>query len=72
MNQVRLGPPDAVDQLAKDAAGPLAPTGPPIPLIIGCALFMQTRDATAITNALPTMARALHEDPVTLNLAITS
>jgi EmrB/QacA subfamily drug resistance transporter len=72
MNQVRLRAPDAVDQLAMDAAGPLAPTGPLIPLIIGCALFMQTLDATVIVNALPTMARALREDPVTLNLAITS
>ena len=42
------------------------------PMIIGCALFMQTLDSTVISNALPTMARSLHEDPVTLNLAITS
>ncbi len=42
------------------------------PMIIGCALFMQTLDSTIISNALPTMARALHEDPVTLNLAITA
>ena len=42
------------------------------PMIIGCALFMQTLDSTIISNALPTMARSLHEDPVTLNLAITA
>ena len=42
------------------------------PMIIGCALFMQTLDSTVISNALPTMARSLHEDPVTLNLAITA
>jgi EmrB/QacA subfamily drug resistance transporter len=42
------------------------------PMIIGSALFMQTLDSTVISNALPTMARALHEDPVTLNLAITA
>lgn len=46
--------------------------GPLLPLIIGAALFMQTLDATVISNALPTMARALKEDPVTLNLAITT
>lgn len=43
-----------------------------IPAIIGAALFMQTLDATIISNALPTMARSLHESPLTLNLAITS
>ena len=42
------------------------------PLIIGSALMMQTLDATVISNALPTMARSLHEDALTLNLAITS
>ncbi len=56
-------------------AGPLAagaPVGPLVPMIIGAALFMQTLDATVVSNALPTMARALHRDPVTLNLAITA
>lgn len=42
-----------------------------IPAIIGTAMLMQTLNATSITNALPTMARALHEDPLRLNLAIT-
>jgi EmrB/QacA subfamily drug resistance transporter len=46
--------------------------GPLLPMIIGSALFMQTLDSTVIANALPTMARSLHEDPVTLNLAITA
>ena len=36
------------------------------------AFSTQTLDATIISNALPTMARSLHEDPLTLNLAITS
>jgi EmrB/QacA subfamily drug resistance transporter len=47
-------------------------TGPLLPMIIGAALFMQTLDSTVISNALPTMARALRQDPVTLNLAITA
>ncbi|MFI4976393.1 MAG: MDR family MFS transporter [Caulobacterales bacterium] len=42
-----------------------------VPAIIGCAMMMQTLNATVISNALPTMARALHEDPVHLNTAIT-
>ena len=42
------------------------------PLIIGSALLMQTLDTTVITNALPAMAVSLHEDTVTLNLAITA
>jgi len=59
------------------ASADLTPTASPTrlgvaaPLIIGSALFMQTLDSTVITNALPTMARALHQDVLTLNLAIT-
>ncbi len=47
-------------------------TSPLLPMIIGAALFMQTLDSTVISNALPTMARSLNQDPVTLNLAITA
>jgi EmrB/QacA subfamily drug resistance transporter len=42
-----------------------------VPAIIGSALLMQTLEATVISNALPTIARALHEDPLRLNMAIT-
>ena len=42
-----------------------------VPAIIGSALLMQTLNATVLSNALPTMARALHEDPLRLNMAIT-
>jgi EmrB/QacA subfamily drug resistance transporter len=42
-----------------------------VPAIIGSALLMQNLEATVITNALPTMARALGEDPLRLNMAIT-
>jgi EmrB/QacA subfamily drug resistance transporter len=42
-----------------------------VPAIIGSALLMQTLNATVISNALPTMARSMHEDPLRLNLAIT-
>ena len=43
-----------------------------VPMIIGVAMLVHTLDATVITNALPTMAREMREDPVTLDLAITS
>ncbi|HUB95498.1 MAG TPA: MFS transporter [Stellaceae bacterium] len=43
-----------------------------VPLVVACALFMQNLDSTVIATALPTIARELHEDPLRLNLAITS
>jgi EmrB/QacA subfamily drug resistance transporter len=63
---------DALDRIADDTEPSVAQVGRLVPMIIGSALFMQTLDATVISNALPTMARSLHEDPLTLNLAITS
>jgi len=65
----------SLEALPTAAAAPEAKagrTGPLLPMIIGSALFMQTLDSTVISNALPTMARALRQDPVTLNLAITA
>jgi EmrB/QacA subfamily drug resistance transporter len=53
-------------------AKPAERTGPLLPMIIGSAMFMQTLDSTVISNALPTMARSLHQDPLMLNLAITA
>lgn len=43
-----------------------------VPLIVACALFMQSLDSTVIATALPTIAHALHETALRLNLAITS
>src|ERR1039458_3883226 len=42
------------------------------PMIVGCALFMEMLDSTVISTALPVMAKSLGEDPIKLNLAITS
>jgi EmrB/QacA subfamily drug resistance transporter len=42
-----------------------------IPAIIGSAMLMQTMSATVLFTALPTMAVALDEDPLRLNLAVT-
>src|ERR1700746_3734984 len=43
-----------------------------VPLIVGCALFMHTLDSTVSAVALPAIARSMHQDPIRLNLAITS
>jgi EmrB/QacA subfamily drug resistance transporter len=42
------------------------------PLIVGCALFMEMLDSTVISTALPAIAQSMREDPIRLNLAITS
>jgi EmrB/QacA subfamily drug resistance transporter len=43
-----------------------------IPLIVGAAQFMHQFDGAVIATALPAMAASLDEDPLRLNLAITS
>ena len=43
-----------------------------VPLIIGSALFIQVLDATVISTALPSMAKALGRDPLALNAAVTT
>jgi EmrB/QacA subfamily drug resistance transporter len=43
-----------------------------IPLIVGAAQFMHQFDGAVIATALPSMAASLNEDPIRLNLAITS
>ena len=41
-------------------------------VIVACALFMQNLDSTVIATALPTMARAFGDEPVRMNVALTS
>jgi EmrB/QacA subfamily drug resistance transporter len=43
-----------------------------IPMIVACGLFMENLDSTVIATALPAIARSLGENPLRLNLAITS
>lgn len=43
-----------------------------IPLVVATALFMETMDSTILAVALPTIARDLGVDPISLKLAITS
>ena len=42
------------------------------PLIVACALFMENLDSTVIATSLPAIARDLHQDPISLKLALTS
>src|ERR1700757_4063072 len=43
-----------------------------IPLVIGCAFFMEGLDSTMIAVAIPDMARSLGTNPLRLNLVITT
>jgi EmrB/QacA subfamily drug resistance transporter len=50
------------------------PNGRPflVPLIVATALFMENLDSTVLATALPAIARSLGENPLRLNLAISS
>lgn len=43
-----------------------------IPLIVASALFMENLDAAVLATSLPAIGKSLNENPLTLNLAITS
>lgn len=43
-----------------------------LPLLVGCALFMQMLDSTVVTTAMPAMATSLGTDPVSMNITITA
>ena len=43
-----------------------------VPLVVACALFMENMDSTVIATSLPAIATDLHQDPITLKLAMTS
>lgn len=43
-----------------------------VPMIVATAFFMQNLDSTVIATALPAIGRSLGEDPLRLNLAISS
>lgn len=63
-------PAEAPRPVAPAAAGVWA--GRLIPIAVASALFMEFVDSTALSTALPTLARAFHSDPVHLKLALTS
>lgn len=43
-----------------------------IPLVVGCAFFMEGLDSTMIAVSIPAMAKSLAESPLRLNLVIAS
>jgi EmrB/QacA subfamily drug resistance transporter len=43
-----------------------------VPLIVACGLFMENLDSTVLSTALPSVARSFGENPVHLNLALSS
>jgi len=47
-------------------------SGAIVPLVVATALFMENTDATILATALPTIARDLGLDPISLKLAVTS
>ena len=69
--------PDPVtDPAASDAPPPPPPPVQAVPriayLAVASALFMEFVDSTALSTALPTLARAFNADPLHLKLALTS
>ena len=43
-----------------------------VPLVVACAMVMESLDQTIITTSIPQMAESLGENPLRLNVAITS
>jgi EmrB/QacA subfamily drug resistance transporter len=63
--------------LLSDAGAPFPTTAEPrlrilIPLIVGCAFFMEGLDSTMIAVSIPAMSKSLGESPLRLNLVITT
>jgi EmrB/QacA subfamily drug resistance transporter len=63
--------------LVSEAGAPFPTAAEPrlrilIPLIVGCAFFMEGLDSTMIAVSIPAMAKSLGESPLRLNLVITT
>ena len=63
--------------LVSESGAPFPTTAEPrlrilIPLIVGCAFFMEGLDSTMIAVSIPAMAKSLGESPLRLNLVITT
>src|SRR5580698_9362082 len=62
---------------ALNEAAPTSPNPTPrmrvlIPLIVGCAFFMEGLDSTVLAVSIPAMAKSFAVQPLRLNLAITA
>lgn len=71
-----IAPDQTSERILSEAALP-SETGTPklrivIPLVVGCAFFMEGLDSTMIAVSIPAMARSLGESPLRLNLVIAS
>ena len=63
---------ETLDRVALRPVDPVAGTSlRRVPMIIGCALFMELIDATAVLTALPQMARDFGEPSVRMNLVVS-
>src|SRR5438034_10002135 len=67
----------AVSDAGAPFATPISAIGQPrlrvlIPLIVGCAFFMEGLDSTMIAVSIPAMAKSLGESPLRLSLVITT
>jgi len=69
---------NALDPRALNAESSIGPEDAPearaswiVPAIIGSALLMLTLESTVMSNALPAIAHALHEEPLRLNMTLT-
>ena len=62
--------------MSEAAVTPPPSAAPPlrvvIPLVVGCAFFMEGLDSTMIAVSIPAMAKSLGESPLRLNLVITT
>ncbi len=43
-----------------------------VPLIVACAMFMESIDENIVVTALPALARDFGRDPIALRIAVTS
>jgi EmrB/QacA subfamily drug resistance transporter len=70
-----------IGQTIRDCAVSQAAATPPmpaprmrvvIPLVVGCAFFMEGLDSTVLAVSIPAMAKSLGQSPLRLNLVITT
>src|SRR5258706_7393868 len=59
-------------RLNPSPAHPAMPKSKLIPLIVACALIMQTLDSTIVATALPQIAKEFATSPVALSMCITA
>jgi EmrB/QacA subfamily drug resistance transporter len=61
-----------VSEAGLAAAAPRLSRFKVVPLVVGCAFFMEGLDSTGITVSIPAMAKSLGQSPLRLNLVIAT